>query len=267
MSCGLVLDRQGDLRLRRQADALCILLLVGIGDDGIPEVLDIAVSVIFGAVHQICVPILLHEPVRQAVAVIVGSCSVFVDDRELVAEHVLDILREIAGILAALLVADRLDLGIQRGIDLQASAVQKRVGLFRCLARVFLQIFEDLVLERVDKIGVDLVIFHLLLDIHFLNAGVDVVFECRRQLFLVDISLIEHVLQDNFSSLRVLFRIDDRVKLRRVLRNTGDDRAFRHGQLIAVFVKISLGRRLDSERAVTEVDRIEIIEKDGILAH
>ena len=136
-------------------------------------------GVLFGTVHQIGVPSLLCQPVSETVAVIVGRATVLVDHRELIAEHVFDPVREIAGVLAALLIAYSLYLRIERRIDLETAAVKKRICLFLRFSRVILKILEELVLKRVDKVGVDPVVFHLLLNIHFPDSGIYVV--CQRR--------------------------------------------------------------------------------------
>ena len=242
-------------------------MLVRIADDRIAVIFDVAPGIFLRTVHQIGVPILFSQPVCEAVAVIVGSRAVLIDDRKLIAEYILDVLGIVPGILAALFVTDGLDLRIHRRVDLKTAAVKERICFVFCLSRVFLQVLEDLGLQRVHKVGVDAVVFHLLFDIDFLDPCVDVVALGLIELLLIDISLIEHILQNDVASLSVLLGVDDRIKLRGVLRNTGYNGAFRDRQLIAGFVKISLRSCFYAERAMSEVDRVEIVEQDRILAH
>ena len=75
-------------------------------------------------------------------------------------------------------------------------------------------------------------------------------------LFLINISLIQHLLENLFTALCILIGIADRIITGRILRDRSNDRAFRQIQFGYVFIKIPRGCRLNTERILTQVDRI-----------
>ena len=64
-----------------------------------------------------------------------------------------------------------------------------------------------------------------------------------------------------------MLRINNRIIIRRILRNSRNDRAFRQIQLADRLAKIPSRCRFYAERAVSQVDGVHIIQENVILTH
>ena len=201
-----------------------IVFLIGIlrTHDRFAECFDILFGAGLGCVHDAVVFILPQEIGLHAVAVIVGLGAVRSGDSQSVIEIVFGSFGEVAGIFAALFVHNGLNIGILCGIDPETSAVEEGSGLFRgerislvqsaVLHQVrILEVAQDLSDQRVDKIGIGLVVDLFLLTVDLGDFFVDILLKGAFVFFLGDVTLRKHMFQDDFLALPVVFRIDDRV--------------------------------------------------------
>ena len=83
-------------------------------------------------------------------------------------------------------------------------------------------------------------------------------------MFLCNISLIDHMIQDFFTSLCICFRMLNRIVLRRVLCDTRQCRAFWQIKIPYILIKVFAGGCLHTICSGSEVDRIKIIFKNDI---
>ncbi len=86
-------------------------------------------------------------------------------------------------------------------------------------------------------------------------------FELRRR----DVAERMHALQDVLLARFCTRWIDHRVVGRRRFRQAGQHRRFRHGDVAQVFTKIDLGRRLEAEGALAQVDLVHVDLEDLVL--
>ena len=266
----------GNIRLRRKL----IVILIGIlrPHDGLAEGFDILLCPGLGRVHDAVVLVLLHKIRLHTVAVVIGLGAVRRCDGQGIVEIILSILGEVAGFLTALLVDDRLDAGVLCGVDPESAAVEQAVGLGfgerlsvvegAVLHEVFiLKIPQDLTDQRVDEIGVGLVIHLFLFVVDGVDRFVYILLQSILVLLVRDVALREHMVEDDFLTLPVVFGILDWIIGTGILCDAGEHSALRNGQVRGVLVKISLRGGLDAEGVVAEVDRVEVIQENFRLVH
>lgn len=170
--------------------------------------------------------------------------------------------------IADLLVDDGLEIRILCRVNLEAAGVEQVVGLGLRVAELFLERRHDLFDQLVRKIGERAVVF-LCHEIHVFDPGVNIVSQGFLLILFGDFTLLVHVLEDDAALFLVvllaIFR--KRIEPRGVLGDAGDDRCLGKSQLRDVLVKIPLGRRLDAQGVVSEVDGIQIVLHDELFAH
>ncbi len=130
---------------------------------------------------------------------------------------------------------------------------------------MLLEILYDLVGQRVHKITVRR--GRLAGSVHSLDPCVDIVGHGLVISSLVDIALIQHVAQHFAAPLGVLLRVRYRIQCGRALGDACDSGTFRKGQLRYIFIKISFCRGLDSERVLSEVNRVHVAFQYLLFAH
>src|SRR5690554_3359644 len=109
--------------------------------------------------------------------------------------------------------------------------------------------------------------FHPVGDIGFRphNLGADALVrvDCRRRRFGVrDIPLLRHLPQHDPSPRRRVLGVRLRVEAGRCLQQASEDGCFAQRQVSRRFPEIGLGRRLDTDRVVAEIDAVEIEFED-----
>ena len=168
------------------------------------------------------------------------------------------------GKVGKFLVTDLLDCHILNGIDFQALGEQDLIGLLFCVALLFHEILDDLVDHGVHIVSVDRSL--LSLGIRLLNSGVNVV---RHRLivgFLGNVALFQHVVQNGLTPHCIFLRMGDGVIAGGVLGDTGQHRALGEIQLGNAFSEVTAGGGLNAVGAGTEVDGVEVILQNLLLA-
>ena len=149
------------------------------------------------------------------------------------------------------------------GIDTQAAAVKGCVSLGFCIAPLFLQIPYYLFGEFINEITVCFICFFLCL-FYILNPLIDVVGQTFVILCFGDVFLLQHVVQNIFSSLSIFLRIYHRIELGGVLTDSGNNRTFGKCQITDIFAEITLCGSLYTVVSVSEVDGIQIIFQNNV---
>ena len=196
---------------------------------------------------------------------VVYLISVRICDCQCIVKFVLNFIREI-GSIGILFIQDILNLRILSGINFKTTAVKQVGSLCLCVSFDIHQIIDDLIGQFIFKVSINCIFGTGVFFLRLLNTEINVISQSIVILFLTDIVLIQHMLKNFFSSLLVAFRIRDWIKFGRVLGDTCQSCAFGKIQIPYVFIKVLSGSCLYTIGACTEVDGVQIILKDRILA-
>ena len=258
----LILQRQGNLRLRRQGFRFGNDLVSG-ADDRRLILLHHRVRGFLIRKQHVGAESVVLDPLLHHFRGVVRYLTAGVLNAELIIQVPAGSQRIIVGIIG-FLVADFLQGCILRGIDAETARVQKRIRLCLRIA-LFDEICQHLVRQRIDEVRVHLLVFRIGVD--HLNAAVDVIRHGFIVLVLCDELVLEHLVQDLFTAGSVFLRIDNGVVTGRILGDAGNDGVLGQVQVTDGFVEIPERCRLHAERVVAEVDGVEVVEQDVVLAH
>ena len=156
-----------------------------------------------------------------------------------------------------LLIHNGLEIRVLGGIDGKSSGIQKIGGLGFCVAQLLLESRHDLLGQLVRKIGIGVLAF-LGHQIHILDPGVDVVGQGLLLVFLGDLSLFIHILEDHPPLFLVVFLtfFRQRIVFGRVLGDTGNDCGLGKGQVRNVLPKVLLGGGFHTQGVISQVNGV-----------
>ena len=195
---------------------------------------------------------------------VVDLLPVWLHHRQGVLQAVFDVFRIILRV-RGLLIHNRLDLRILGRLDGQTAVVDQTISLLGGIALHLLQILDHLFNRGVHIIGIDRRGAGAL--IRRLDPLVYVILQSLVILLLADMLLSEHGVQDPLAALRVVIRVADGIILAGVLSNGRDSRRLRDGQIADVLIKIPVGRRLDAQGILSQVDGVQVSLQDLLLGH
>ena len=160
-----------------------------------------------------------------------------------------------------------MNLGIQSGFHTQSAGSKQRL----CHGFVITgqdQILFYLLIYGIGEVRAGSSIGFLIVDIIQPDTFVYRIGICHGfiVLCLTDKAKLQHFVQTFLSTYRIVLRMPDRVVLGRILRDAGDDRAFRDGQIAAVLAEITQGCGFDTQCILSQVDSVHIAQQDLILA-
>ena len=264
MAGGLVDDRHGCLRLNRISDELApIRNLVREADD--LRLVGRIGRVRFFLGGEIDGVILVRRLIigqHGLVAVIVVG-PVRMLDRQAEGNGNLGVVLVVFGIINFLF-NNGLKLGVFGGIDGKAAAVEQAVGLGLIIPLLLHQVVDNLVGQ-----GIHEVIRRIVRDfiVHDGNTGVDVVSNgCVVFALVRNKAQLQHLLQDLLAAGVIVLGVLQGVVLGRILGDGRDTGRLGKGEVTDRLIEIALARRLDAKRILPQVDGIQVVFKDGLLA-
>ena len=178
------------------------------------------------------------------------------------------------GILAAVHVERRFfDIVLHFFVHRAVNAQTLGVDLFACraladvveLGEVGAQIIDHLVVVPVLYLVLGLLVVLVVVGREALEFQLFGFGERRVQLVLRDLALVIHLIEDVFAAAVIVFGIEQRIPVGRVLRDAGDRRALRQRAVADALAEIQLCRRFHALTVVAVVDDVEIRLQDLLL--
>ena len=242
----LILQRQRNLRLCRNIISFAKDRISG-ADDSILVLFLTGLRVFLRIENQGKIRIGLTEVAFHHLCTVVGNRPIRALHGQLILQVPSRSIR-IVSLIIDNLIHDALNFRILRGINIQTAAVQQRVSL-RLRISLLHQICEDLIGQRIHEIRVDRIVVGIV--VHNLNARINIILQGIVVLILRNPSLVPHILKDLRTALLIMLRINNRIIIRRILRNSRNDRAFRQIQLADRLAKIPSRCRFYAKCAVS----------------
>src|SRR5699024_7901939 len=119
-------------------------------------------------------------------------------------------------------------------------------------APLVLKILDDLLSQLVNKVAVG-GILTLVFFFYTLDPFVHIVCKTLVILFLGDVFLFKHMIQDFLPAFCIIFRIGHWIVSGRILRDAGDNGTLRQSQITDIFAEIILGSSLNSVISISKV--------------
>ena len=162
-------------------------------------------------------------------------------------------------------IADLLHRSILCGCDRKSAAIEQIVCLCLRIALYIHKILNNIFDQSVSEVRVRSSILcdgcGLKNTIIYLICHSFIIFS------LGDIPLLQHITEDSFPALSILFGVCHRVISSRILCDGCNDRAFGQRQIRGGFVKVALSCSLYPETPLPQIDRVHISFQNLFFAH